>query len=208
MTAAKPRSGKRWLAGAPALVALVGGLGTVAWLWVGAPAGRAEWYPEMADAAFEAGDYRTAAVGYSRLQQLHPSDQANTFNLARSLDAIGQVDGARSLLLRLSPPDSADGYPPAHLRLARLDLSADKPSAAAIDDAQRHLLPIVRANPADPEANFWLAVLCAARGRWDLVAGAAGPAASLRDVLAPRLARIAKAQGNVEQFDKWSKPGG
>ena len=198
----------RWLAGAPAAVALVGGAALVTWLWAGAPSGRAGWYPDAADAAFDAGDYRAAAVCYARLQQMHPGDRATTFDLARSLDAIGQADAARSLLLRLAPPDRADGYRPAHLRLARQDLSADKPTAAAMDDAQRHLAPILRAAPADPEANFWLAVLCAARGRWDLVADPAAQAASLRDVLAPRLARLASAQGNAQQAQAWSHTGG
>lgn len=200
--------GKRWLAGAPAAIALVGGITTVTWLWAGAPAGRAEWYPERADEAFESQDYRTAAVCYNRLLQLHPHDVAIAFKLARSLDAIGQADAARTLFLRLAPLDSANGYPPAHLRLARRDLSTDKPSAAAMDDAQRHLTPVLKGSPADPEANFWLAVLCAARGRWDLVAGPAAQAASLRDVLCPKLAGIAKAQGNAQQAEVWSKAGG
>jgi hypothetical protein len=199
---------RRWLAGAPAAVALVGGAGLVTWLFAAAPAGRSEWYPDAADAAFEAGDFRTAAVCYARLQQLHPADPGNTFSLARSLDAIGQVDAARSLLLRLAPPDAPGGYPPAHLRIVRQDLAGDRPTPAAMDDAQRHLGPVLRAQPGDPEVNFWLAVLCAARGRWELVPGPAGVAGSLRDVLAPRLAGIAKAQGNAQQAETWSHGGG
>ena len=206
--AERKRRRARWLAGSPAALALVAGAGLVTWLFAAAPAGRADWYPDAADAAFEAGDYHQAAVCYARLQQLHPDDVATTFSLARSLDAIGQVDAARSLLLRIAPPDAAGGYVPAHLRIVRQDLSPDRPSDAAMADAQRHLGPVLRAQPADPEVNFWVAILCADRGRWDLVDPAAGVAASLRDVLAPRLAQIAKAQGNAAKAEQWSRAAG
>jgi thioredoxin-like negative regulator of GroEL len=185
---------------------MVGGLCTVTWLWAGAPAGRTAWYPDAADAAFEDGDFRTAAVCYSRLNQLHPTDVGIAFSLARSLDAIGQTAAARTLLLRMAPLNGSEGYAPAHLRLARMDLSSDHPTTAAMDDAERHLAPILKAAPADPAGNYWLAVLWAARGKWDQVAAPAAAAASLRDDLAPRLAKIAAAQGNTQKADEWSRP--
>ena len=184
--------GRRRLAAVPAVLAVVGGGAVVAWLWAAPAAG---WYAPAADDAFAAGDYRTAAVCYARLLQARPRDPATAFDLARSLDAIGQVDAARTLLLRIAPPDAAGGYAPAHLRLAKQDLSSDRPTAAARADARRHLTPVLAAAPDDAEANYWLAVLSADGGDWGKVDAPAARAGPLRDALADRLARLAAAQG-------------
>ncbi len=199
---------RRWLAGVPALAALVAGTATVTWLYAGPASSRSGWYADAADAAVDAHDERTAAVCYARLLAQQPESPELAMNLARSLDAIGQVDAARSLLLRLAPVDQPGGYLPAHLRLVRQLLAGDHPTAANLDDAGRHLAPVLKAQPADPETGFWVAVLFADRGRWDLVPTAAKQAGPLADVLAPRLAAIAKAQGNAAEADRWSHAAG
>jgi thioredoxin-like negative regulator of GroEL len=208
-------SRRRWLLGAPAVVALVGGAALVAYLRFGPAADRTDWYPaaaaEAAAAADDAPDAvtatdanRTAAVCYARMNQLHPNDPATLYALAHSYAATGQSDAARGLLLRLAPPGQP-GYPDAHLRLARMDLSSDRPSPAAMDDAGRHLGPVLHDRPDDPQLTFWLAVLAADHGQWDVVPAAAAKAGPTVDLLAARLVKIATAQGNAEQAEKWSR---
>ncbi len=202
-----PAARRRWVAGLPAVAAVVAGGAVVAYLYLGSAAGRSGWYAAAAADADEAGDDRTAAVCYNRLLQDHPGDVDAKFHLATSLDAIGQADAARSLYLQLAPA-AGPGYAPAHLRLAKRDLAGDRPSPAALDDAQRHLAPVLQRGPGDAEANYWLAVLCAERGRWELVATPAAQVGPLRDVLAQRLARVAQAQGNADQATLWAHDGG
>lgn len=158
--------------------------------------------PGGADAAFEAGDYRTAAVCYARSMQSGQADAAAVYNLAVCWDQTGQPDAARGQLMRLAPLDR-DGYGPARFRLVKMALSTDKPMAAELDGAQQQLDRAKVEQPDDAEASFWQAVLWATRGRWDAVAGAAEKAGGLRDVLAGRLAAIAKRQGNPPAAAAW-----
>ena len=197
------RRQRRMLAGTPAVVALVGGVAVVAFLATRPTAARSGWYPAAADEAFDAQDYRTAAVCYTRALQTPPAKAGAVFNLALSLDRTGQPDAARGLLLRLAPAN-ADGFPPAQLELVRLSLSADRPTAAAVDDADRRLAAVRRRSPDEPEVSYWAAVIAANRGQWDAADAAARRTDTLRPVLAERLARIATANGDAAHAERWA----
>ena len=193
---------KRWVVGAPAVASIVAGVAVAAWLAARSPADRAGWYPAAADAAFDAGDYRTAAVCYARALQTRPPTPDVVFNLAVSLDATGQPDAARGLFLRLAPPDTDAGYAPAHLRLIKADLSADRPAPAAVADAAARLVVVRRHLPADDaEVAYWSALAAAAAGRWDEAHDLAQHAGPLHDVLADRLARLADAKKSQPQMN-------
>jgi len=162
------------------------------------------WYQPTADAAYAAGDYRTAAVCYERLLQSRPSDQAIALNLAQSLRAIGQLDSASSLMARIAPEDQL-GYEPAQLAVVRRILGEDAPSALSLDSAEKHLAQALKVSADDPQAIDLLIELFAWRGQWDMVekyTGNLGPASSS---LRERLLAIAKREGNSVEAQRWSQ---
>jgi predicted Zn-dependent protease len=127
-------------------------------------AGVPSWYRTMADDSFDARDFRTAAVCYQRLLQARPDDQAIMFDLAQSLQATGQPDGAASLLARLAPPDRV-GYSPAQLTVARRLLDQKPSGALEWDAAEAHLSQVLRVESGNAVAKQMMAEISARRGK-------------------------------------------
>jgi predicted Zn-dependent protease len=149
----------RWAASGPALLAL---LGIIVFGFIVAfqQSDRTQaHYREEADTALALNDYPTARLCYERLLQTKQDDPALWYGLARSLDGLNQVSQSVAILQRIAPVD-AKGYAPAQLWLAEQLLETGH-SEQANHLAEQHLQQVLRADPANAEAQSWLAALAA-----------------------------------------------
>jgi thioredoxin-like negative regulator of GroEL len=111
---------------------------------------------DAAAAAYQAGDYRTAAVGYRSLLVLQDAgDQEYRLRLARCQLALGGWEEGRALLHRLAPL-TQPGYGPAHFQLAMALLSGTNTSPQALATAERHLTYVLKLDPSNAEAHEML----------------------------------------------------
>ena len=124
-------------------------------------------YNEIGRQAFGGRDYETARIAYQRLAQLrsdHPRE--DLFTLALSLDGLGRKKEAMELFSMLAPL-GMEGYPPAHLYLARTLLVQTNATLQIVRAAESHLLQVVDADPNDVEAHDLLSQIYVRMGLWD-----------------------------------------
>jgi hypothetical protein len=176
----------RWLAAAPALVALASSVLMALIMATRSPGDILPWYKQQADEALADHDYALASVCYQRLAADEPGDPANDFGLALSLNGAGRQREATELLLRLTPPDGP-GYPPARLLLAEQLLASPSRTPAMVDRAEQNLLQVVQAEPLNENAHALLATLYATQAKWALCKYHLARSGVLRDQLQDRL---------------------
>ena len=192
------------LAGVPAVIAI--SLGLLILTRLKSPnSRRLEWCRSIALNSMDSGDFKTASVCYARLLQADPSNRELAFNLAQTLAAIGQPEGAHSLMVRLASMNDG-GYLPAHLWLARQALSDPEPSQVSLSVADQQIAVAIRSAPEDPDVNACAALLYAREENWDAVAAAVSKTGDRLATLADQLYRIAMTQGNIAQAAKWKTP--
>jgi len=179
-------TGWRWLAAAPALLALATSVALAGILATRSPADVLPWYQEQADRALAVHDYQLASVCYQRLAADGPADPGNDFKLALSLNGAGRQHEAAELLARLTPADGP-GYPPARLFLAQQLLAAPSRTPAMVDRAEQNLLQVVQAEPLNDTAHALLATLYAGEAKWELCKYHLARSGELRDQLRARL---------------------
>jgi thioredoxin-like negative regulator of GroEL len=151
----------------------------------------------------DTGDFKTASVCYARLLQGDPSNCELAFNLAQTLQAIDQPEGAPSLMGRLASAKDG-GYAPAHLWLAQQALSSPTPSHDAMLAADQQIAKAMQQAPEDPEVNCCAAILYAREGKWDEAAAAAAKTGDRLTGLTRQLHDIAVFQGNTSQAANWN----
>ena len=158
---ARPRRRLDWLAGLPA--ALVGGLAlAVGWAAAMTTPGQIHMtYTDQAQRAARAGQHQVAKLCFERLALAPDSTAEAQFNLAWSLEALGNQRRAVSILDGLAPPDRP-GYPAAQLRLAQILLNEkptprNAPSGRRSGTCARHWrasAPRSRRTPCSPRS-WW-----------------------------------------------------
>jgi tetratricopeptide (TPR) repeat protein len=154
----------RWLAAAPAIVALVSSL-TIAAVVVSQSSGEVlHWYQTVAERAMRNRDYQLAVVCYQRLLTDEPEDPANEFGFALSLAGVGRQREAIELLARLTP-DQGPGYVPARLFVARQLLDSKSPTPETLARAEQNLLRVLEIEPGNQTARSLLASLYARQGK-------------------------------------------
>ncbi|MCX6903464.1 MAG: hypothetical protein NTW03_08305, partial [Verrucomicrobia bacterium] len=95
-------------------------------------------YSYMADQALAEADYGTARVACERvLQEQNTPASSVMFKLALALRGLGQANEASALVTSLAPL-TGQGYPPAHLLLAR-SILATSSDPSALRTAEVHL---------------------------------------------------------------------
>ncbi|MGH6815193.1 MAG: tetratricopeptide repeat protein [Hyphomicrobiaceae bacterium] len=114
---------------------------------------------DMADKALAAGDLQRAAEVYAALLQEDQQNAAALAGLARCYLKSGDVDRAEQTIA-LVPPDKREQAPVTSVRAA-IDLQR---KAGQLGDT-RALEAKVKANPADHQARFDLALALVARGK-------------------------------------------
>ena len=140
----------RWAAAAPALlmIALVMLVGIAAWGQRSDAIDAS--YQHDAQAAMDAGDFKTARICYERLLQHSPNDPAVLFGLARSLAGLGHPADAMQIIQRLAPTDAA-GYAPAQVVVAE-QILAGPHDANSLHLAQKHLERALQSDPNNAQA--------------------------------------------------------
>ncbi len=132
------------------------------------PASRsANWYQQQGDKALARQDYATAQLCYASLLQTSPDDPKYRYALARCFGKLGQDKAAAALLQQLAP-ETAAGYLPAQLQVARDLLGGPSPSPEARRSAEARLQQILKTQPKNPDVHAMLAVLYYRTDRWDL----------------------------------------
>ncbi len=160
----RPRRRLDWLAGLPA--ALAGGL-SLAVGWAAAmttPDQIHAAYTDEAWRAARAGQHQVAKLCFERLALAPDSTAETRFNLARSLEVLGDQRRAESVLDELAPPDRP-GYPAAQLRLAQILLNEKPTPLRALWEAERHLRQALAGERTSVAANTLLAQILVATGR-------------------------------------------
>jgi len=105
-----------------------------------------------------AGDAREAAQTYRKMLQMEPGDAHTWYNLALSLEKLGDRKGERDALERASALDSK--MAPVHNQLAVLDLGEDQ-----FAEAERHLQAALTIDPQFAEAQGNLGVIYDRQGK-------------------------------------------
>jgi len=157
----------RWLAAAPAIVALVSSLTIAAVIVTQSPGEVLHWYQTVAERAMRNRDYQLAVVCYQRLLSDEPEDPANEFGFALSLAGVGRQREAIELLARLTP-DQGPGYVPARLFVAQQLLDFKSPTSETRARAERNLLRVLEIEPMNETAHARLAAIYAEEEKWDL----------------------------------------
>ena len=111
-----------------------------------------------ANSLLESGDAREAAERYRKMLQMEPGDEHTWYNLALSLEKLGDRKGERDALDRAVTLDSR--MAPAHNQLAVLDLGEDR-----FADAERHLQAALAIDPQFAEAQGNLGVIYDRQGK-------------------------------------------
>jgi tetratricopeptide (TPR) repeat protein len=98
-------------------------------------------YLDRARSAFQSSDYATALTCYDRLVPTAKEHPEILFGLAQTALAAGQPGRAVVILKALAPPDQ-QGYPPAHMWMARrlMQLPSTTATRKAARDHLRHAL--------------------------------------------------------------------
>ena len=127
-------------------------------------------YTDEAQRAARAGQHQVAKLCFERLALAPDSTAETQFNLAGSLEALGDQRRAVAILGQLAPTDRP-GYPAAQLRLAQLLLNEKPTPLRALWEAERHLARHWRASAPRSRrttllaANALLAQILVATGR-------------------------------------------
>jgi predicted Zn-dependent protease len=179
-------AGWKWLAAAPALVALTTSVAMACVLAMRSPSDILPWYQEQADQALADHNYQLASVCYQRLATDEPGDPGNDFKMALSLAGAGRQHEAAQILARLTPSDEP-GYPPARLFLAQQLLAASSRTQAMTDRAETNLLQVVKAEPMNETAHALLATLYAGEAKWALCKYHLARSGTFRDPLQAKL---------------------
>ena len=115
-------------------------------------------YRSAAHRAVTKEDYTAGRVYYERVNLSEDQRPFDQYNLALSLDRLGQYDRARAIMQLLAPSDST-GYAQAHLWLAE-QMFQDKEilkSPARWPELNHHLRQAERGNMADTKVDLLLA---------------------------------------------------
>lgn len=189
---ARPRRRLDWLAGLPA--ALVGGLAlAVGWAAAMTTPGQIHMtYTDQAQRAARAGQHQVAKLCFERLALAPDSTAEAQFNLAWSLEALGNQRRAVSILDGLAPPDRP-GYPAAQLRLAQILLNEKPTPQRALWEAERHLRQALAGERTSVAANTLLAQILVATGRPEQATPFLHRAVTERPELRITLARVYRA---------------
>lgn len=157
----------RWIAAAPALLALTTSVALAAMIATRGPAEVLPWYRGLAERAIADHDYQLSTVCYQRLLADEPDDPANELGLAVSLAGVGRQREAAELFARLTPPDQP-GYVPARLLIAQQLLSYPSRTPAMVDRAEQNLLRAVDSEPTNETAHALLATIYAVQEKWEM----------------------------------------
>ncbi len=164
-----PRGGSavwRWLAAAPAIIALTTSVALAAIIASRSPNDVLPWYRELGEHAMADRDFSLATVCYQRLLADEPEDPANEFGLAVSLAGVGRQREAAELFARLTPSDRP-GYVPARLFVAQQLLAAPSRTPVMVERAEQNLLRVVESEPTNETAHALLATIYAEQGKWE-----------------------------------------
>jgi tetratricopeptide (TPR) repeat protein len=163
------RATRRWsilLRGLPALSA-VAVVAVVAVLVAhDSPARQSHRYQVEAQLAWQRGDTDRAKLCLQRLAVLNPGEPSHVYALAHCEARLGNANRAWALMQSLAAADRP-GYPPAHLWQARHLMLRGHLSSEQLQEAERHLLCCLEAQPQAPEVDALLGQLYLARGRPD-----------------------------------------
>ena len=142
--------------------------------------------------AARAGQHQVAKLCFERLALAPDSTAETQFNLARSLEALGDQHRAVSILGALAPPDHP-GYPAAQLRLAQILLNEKPTPLRALWEAERHLRQAPAGERTSVAANTLLAQILVATGRPEQATPFLHRAVTERPELRITLARVYRA---------------
>lgn len=207
------RSLRRWIRTRNYWLLLLGGptlLATLLWLAVAVclRTWTTDWvnqhYSYMADRALAERDYGTARVACERvLQEQNTPASSAMFKLGLALRGLGQVNEASALVSSLAPL-TGQGYPPAHLLLAR-SIMATSSDPSALRTAEIHLNRVLGAEPENAEALIMLGQIYSKMQRWELAKTYYQRAANTSPGVALQLAGIAQLRGQEEEMKTWAE---
>jgi tetratricopeptide (TPR) repeat protein len=160
-------------------------------------------YQAVVNQALSKKDYATVRVASLRQMQLGGNQPPYLFNLAQSLDGLGQP-GEAQVLMRMVAPLSRPGHAPAHLYAARALLVRTNLSPAECARAETHLSHVLTLNPTSLEANDILGSMYAEMHCWDLAKKHLAMASAGNPFSAVSLAALLMDQGDPEGARKYA----
>ena len=161
-------------------------------------------YSALATRALATQDYPTARVACNRLLLSWPGSRGqNLFNLGLAMYGLRQGQEGTALMNAAAPFDQP-GFAPAHLFVARQLLVQTNVTAAAMQQAERHLKYTLKMDPNSAEAHLMLGRLYFQMRNWEAAKDHLEAVASSRPETAILLASVAKAENDDLGMRRWA----
>ena len=198
------RNHLRLLAAPPLLAAVAALLGYAIFLAGWQPAHAVAKIRSQVGAAYQAGDYALAAVGYRALLQLQGEGEPEyRFRLALSQLALGRREEGLALMQRLAP-GAKPGYAPAHLHVARWLLSGTNSAPWNLPLAEQQLKHVVALDPTHAQAHELLGKINLQLGHYGEAKKHLLEAVQTRNEALLPLARALQALGETTGMRQWA----
>ena len=168
------------------------------------PAATQAYYTSLVPRALAMRDFPTARVACNRLLLSWPGSRTqDLFNLGLAMFGLGQGrDGFA--LMNVAAPIEKPVFAPAHLFIAQQLLMQTNVTAAAIQQAERHLNHVLALEPNSVEAQLVLGRLYFQMRNWDAAKEHLELCVSARPETALLLASVAKAQKDDIAMRRWA----
>lgn len=160
-------------------------------------------YNREAERGARTKDHARSSVCFERLSLLEPTRKDFQFRMAQEVAALGDVERAEALILRLAPLDEL-GYPDAQVwRAARL-LQGEIDRNELID-AEMHLKQAIQGQSNNQAAHSILGQLYARSGRFEEAERHLVQVVQRQPEMQLLLSSISREQGKREQSLSWAK---